>query len=43
MVQWKVIANSYSGWSLAEIKELSPRERLNWLEVIRDAKGIVRK
>jgi hypothetical protein len=43
MTQWSAIAKYFTGWSLDEIKELSPRERLNWLEIIRESKGIVRK
>jgi hypothetical protein len=43
VTQWSTISKYFTGWSLDEVKELSPRERLNWLEIIREAKGIVRK
>jgi hypothetical protein len=36
--QWGLLAEVYAGWTLSEIKDLSPRERLNWLEIAR-AKG----
>jgi hypothetical protein len=31
------------GWTLSEIKDLSPRERLNWLEIARAAGKVVMK
>jgi hypothetical protein len=31
MMDWLVLSNMFPGWSLAEIKDLSPRERQNWL------------
>jgi hypothetical protein len=33
MMDWMVLANIFSGWSLEEIKGLSPRERQNWLDL----------
>jgi len=30
--QYEVITRTFTGWSLTEIKQLSVRERLNWLE-----------
>jgi hypothetical protein len=36
MNQWAALAGSYPGWGLKEIKKLSPRERLNWLELARE-------
>jgi len=42
MNQWSALAEVYSGWSLKEIKKLSPRERINWLEIARE-KGKVKK
>lgn len=33
MLDWSSLAYSYPGWSLAEIKTLSPRERDNWLQI----------
>lgn len=35
MYEWSTIAVSFKGWGLSDIKELSPRERQNWLEVAR--------
>jgi hypothetical protein len=40
MADWAALVNSFEGWTLTEIKALSPRERQNWLEV---AKYIRRK
>ena len=36
MKQWRTLVDAYQGWSLNEVKLLSPRERLNWLEVARE-------
>lgn len=36
MNQWQVLSETYSGWSLTEIKDLSPRERMNWIELARE-------
>jgi hypothetical protein len=33
MLEWKALVMSYPGWGLTEIRELSPRDRKNWLEV----------
>jgi hypothetical protein len=33
---WKVLTENYPGWTLNEIKDLSPRERINWLELARE-------
>jgi hypothetical protein len=41
MAQWKTLADAYQGWSLNEIRSLSPRERLNWLEVAREYGKVV--
>jgi hypothetical protein len=27
------LAKAYPGWSLTELKELTPRERINWYEL----------
>jgi hypothetical protein len=43
MSEWAALTESYSGWTLSEIKDLSRRERLNWLEVARESGKIVRK
>jgi hypothetical protein len=42
MREWALIAQSFSGWNLTEIKELSQRERKNWLEVARETGRLVR-
>jgi hypothetical protein len=39
---WAAVANSYPGFTLNEIKDLSPRERFNWLEIARE-EGKVKK
>jgi len=31
--EWALISISFTGWTLNEIKEISPRERTNWLEM----------
>jgi hypothetical protein len=36
------LAHSFTGWSLEEIKNLSPRERLNWLEMAREYGKVVK-
>lgn len=33
MFDWSNLAIAFTGWSLSEMKDLSPRERKNWLEV----------
>lgn len=35
MAEWTALTKSFKGWTLTEIKALSPRERKNWLEVAR--------
>lgn len=42
MNQWKTLVDAYQGWSLYEIKALSPRERLNWLEVGREFGKVIK-
>jgi hypothetical protein len=32
-MDWMVISNLFPGWSLTEIKSLSPRERKNWMDI----------
>jgi len=43
MSEWGALAISFDGFSLNEIKELSPRERSNWLEMAIGANKLVRK
>jgi hypothetical protein len=38
-----VLSKEFTGWTLTEIKELSPRERKNWLEVAKEYKKVVKK
>jgi hypothetical protein len=33
LAEWKALTDEYKGWTLTEIKELSHRERKNWLEL----------
>jgi hypothetical protein len=35
VAEWAALTRSFKGWTLTEIKQLSPRERKNWLEVAR--------
>jgi hypothetical protein len=39
MFEWASLTIGFSGWSLTEVKEMSPRERANWIQV---AKGLGR-
>lgn len=34
MSEWMLLTNSYTGWTLSEIQNLSKRERKNWIEVL---------
>jgi hypothetical protein len=31
---WKLLAEQYPGWTLNEVKELTKRERANWINLI---------
>ena len=42
MRQWMTLVEAYSGWSLNDIKSLSVRERLNWLEAGRELGKVTR-
>lgn len=33
MSSWAIISRWYPGWTLSEIKDLTPRERMNWAEI----------
>jgi hypothetical protein len=35
VAQWAGLTHSFSGWSLTEIQELTPRERSNWITIAR--------
>lgn len=40
---WLLITQAFPGWTLTEIKELTPRERINWLEMARENGKVVTK
>jgi len=42
MNQWKTLVDAFQGWSLSEVKSLSPRERFNWLEIGREYGKVVK-
>jgi hypothetical protein len=42
MKTWAFLSKLYKGWTLTEIRELSYRERLNWLEIARTSGKVVR-
>jgi hypothetical protein len=42
MFELATLAGAYPGWSLETLKDLSPRERKNWIEVGK-ATGKIRK
>jgi len=42
MTQWKTLVDAYPGWSLTEVRSLTPRERLNWLEIAREYGKVVK-
>lgn len=33
MRSWSILTRLYQGWTLSEIKELTPRERRNWMDI----------
>jgi hypothetical protein len=35
MAEWSALSDRHSGWTLTEIKELSWRERTNWIELMK--------
>ena len=43
MAEWAVLSVSFPGWTLNEVKEMSRRERTNWLEIARELGKVVRK
>jgi hypothetical protein len=43
MAEWALLTLSFPGWTLTEIKDMSRRERNNWLEVARELGKVVRK
>ena len=36
---WSALSRAYPGWSLSEIKSLSPRERMNYMRMAVEAQG----
>jgi hypothetical protein len=36
MAEWLALSERHQGWTLTEIKELSVRERKNWLELAKE-------
>jgi hypothetical protein len=42
MLDYALLATAFPGWSLEELKKLSPRERKNWVEVAK-ATGRIRR
>jgi hypothetical protein len=43
MAEWVALTISYPGWSLESIREMSSRERNNWLEIAKNQGRIIRK
>lgn len=39
MDQWAALAAEYRGWGLTEIQNLTPRERINWMNLARGRGG----
>jgi FtsZ-interacting cell division protein ZipA len=42
MATWMALSKLFNGWTLTEIRELSYRERLNWLEMARVSGKVVK-
>lgn len=43
MREWTLLVTSFPGWTLTETRELSPRERANWVEIAREFGKVVKK
>lgn len=43
LITWAMLSRNYPGWSYTEIRELSPRERENWLEIAKHYTKLTRK
>jgi len=43
MNQWAALSSVFMGWTLKDIKKLTPRERANWLEIGRELGKVKRK
>lgn len=41
MIDWLALTHTYPGWTLTEIKELSYKERKNWLNVAKEYRKAV--
>jgi hypothetical protein len=35
MIEWGNLSRFYPGWTLSEIKDLTPADRKNWFEIAR--------
>jgi hypothetical protein len=35
MAEWLALSDRHPGWTLTEIKDLSNRERKNWIELVK--------
>jgi hypothetical protein len=36
MAEYLALSDRHQGWTLTEIKELSVRERRNWIEIVKE-------
>lgn len=36
MYQWMTLMRKFPSWPLEDVKQLTPRERLNWLELAKE-------
>jgi hypothetical protein len=36
MAEWLALSDRHTGWTLTEIKDLSVRERKNWLSLVKE-------
>jgi hypothetical protein len=43
LAEWLVLTHHYTGWTLTEIKDLSPRERTNWIALANELGKALRK
>ena len=41
--EWQLISEVFVGWTLEEVKGLTPRERKNWIELGKEMGRVVRK
>jgi hypothetical protein len=43
LAEWLVLTHHFSGWTLTEIKDLSPRERKNWIALANELGKALKK